>query len=65
MTKQTKQSNATGLENSNRQLVEWVLRELEKAVPEIERRVQEREALAAEARIKPPRRTTVKPRIHD
>ena len=65
MAKQTKQSNTACRENSDRQLIEWVLRELEKAVPEIERCVQEREALAVEARFKPPRRTIVQPRIHD
>ena len=65
MAKQTKQSSTAGRTNSHSQVIKLVLHEMEKAVPEIERRVQEREALAAEARFKPPRRTIVNPRIHE
>ena len=40
---------------SDREVVEIVLREMKEAVPEIERRVMEREAMTAEARFEAPR----------
>ena len=44
---------------TNRQLVNLALREMRKAVPEIEERVKQRDALAAESRFEAPRTSEI------
>lgn len=51
----TKRSRKAGSELTDRQVVNLALREMKNAVPEIERRVMQRDAIAAESRFEPPR----------
>lgn len=50
---------------TNRQVVNLALREMRKAVPEIEERVKERDALAAESRFEAPRTSEINRRKDD
>ena len=50
---------------SDREVVDVVLREMKEAVPEIERRVTEREAMAAESRFEAPRASDFAKRKND
>ena len=50
---------------SDSEMVEIVLREMKNAVPEIERRVAEREAMAMEARFEAPRASDITTRRDD
>ena len=50
---------------SDREVVDVVLREMKEAVPEIERRVTEREAMAAESRFEAPRASDFTKRKND
>ena len=50
---------------THRQVVNLALREMRKAVPEIEERVRERDALAAESRFESPRTSEITRRKDD
>ena len=50
---------------TNRQVVNLALREMRKAVPEIEERVKQRDALAAESRFEAPRTSEITKRKGD
>ena len=50
---------------TNRQVVNLALREMRKAVPEIEERVKQRDALAAESRFEAPRTSEITKRKDD
>ena len=55
MAKRAKDTGKAKGKLSNDEVVKLALREMKKAVPEIERRVLERDALAAESRFEAPR----------
>lgn len=51
----SKRGGKAGSKLTNRQVVNLALREMKNAVPKIERRVMERDALSAESRFEAPR----------
>ena len=53
--RRVRQAGKVGEKLSDHEVVEVVLREMKEAVPEIERRVTEREAMAAKSRFEAPR----------
>ena len=55
MAKQAKDTGKAESKLSDDEVVKLALREMKKAVPEIEKRVLERDALAAESRFEAPR----------
>ena len=55
MTKKEKGGGKPKKKLSNEQVVKLALREMKNAVPEIEKRVMKRDALAAESRFEAPR----------
>ena len=65
MAKRVKGAGEPGSELSNDQVVKLALREMKKAVPEIEKRVLERDALAAESRFEAPRAADITARKED
>ncbi|MDE0006440.1 MAG: hypothetical protein OXQ29_27435 [Rhodospirillaceae bacterium] len=65
MTKGVKDAGKPGRKLPNEEVVELALREMKKAVPEIERRVLERDALAAESRFEAPRTSDIAKRNDD
>ena len=65
MTNETERGDKTGSRLPKGELVELALRMMKDAVPEIERRVMERDAITAAARFKPPTRMDVRPRQFD
>lgn len=65
MAKRKRDTGRTKKELSNDEVVELALREMKEAVPEIERRVLERDALAAESRFEAPRSADIAARMDD
>ena len=65
MAKGTRGGGKAGSKPSKRQLVNLALREMKNAVPKIERRVMERDALAAESRFEAPRTAEITTRKDD
>ena len=65
MTKRTKGSEKPRKKLSNEEVVQLALREMKNAVPEIEKRVLERDALAAESRFEAPKSADIAQRKDD
>lgn len=65
MAKGKKVSSKAARKPTNRQLVNLALREMRNAVPEIEERVKQRDALAAESRFEAPRTSEITKRKDD
>ena len=65
MTKRAKGGEEPGKRLSNEEVVQLALREMKNAVPEIERRVMERDALAAESRFEAPKSADIVRRKDD
>ena len=65
MAKRVKEAGKPGRKLANEDVVKLALREMKKAVPEIERRVMERDALAAELRFEAPRTADIAARKDD
>ena len=65
MTKRKKEGRKAASNPTRRQVVNLALREMKNAVPNIERRVRERDALAAESRFEAPRTADIKTRPDD
>lgn len=66
MTKRrVKETGKPGKRLPDDEVVKFALREMKKAVPEIERRVMERDALAAESRFEAPRTADITARKDD
>lgn len=65
MAKVRKGDGKAGSKPTKRQVVNLALREMKNAVPNIERRVLERDALAAEARFEAPRTADITSRKND
>lgn len=65
MAKGTKGGGKAGSRLTKRQVVNLALREMRNAVPKIERRVRERDALAAESRFEAPRTSDITTRKDD
>ena len=65
MAKKAKDTGKPESNPSNEEVVKLALREMKKAVPEIERRVLERDALAAESRFEAPRSVDIIARKDD
>ena len=59
MAKREKRGSKAASKLTKRQVVNLALREMRKAVPEIEERVRERDALAAESRFEAPRTSEI------
>ena len=65
MTKRAKGGEKPSKKLSDEQVVKLALREMKKAVPEIEKRVMKRDALAAESRFEAPKSADIVERKDD
>ena len=65
MAEGTKGGDKAGRKPTKRQVVNLALREMKNAIPKIERRVMERDALAAESRFEAPRTADITTRKDD
>lgn len=65
MAKGRKGGDKAGTKPTKRQVVNLALREMRNAVPKIERRVRERDSLAAESRFEAPRTSDISTREDD